>query len=452
MNLIKLSWKNITHKPLNMLLSVVLLALGSGLISFLLLLNTQLEDKFEKNLAGVDLVIGAKGSPLQLILCGMYHIDAPTGNIKLKDARPFLNPKHPLIGESIPLSLGDSYQGYRIVGTVAPFIDLYNAKLAEGNFCDSDFEVCIGANVAEALSLHIGSSFQGSHGLVTNDEADHTHNNVPPFKVVGILKPTGTVIDQLILTTNPTFWHLHQHHDEDSNTETHDSHAENANEESEHNHDHESVVDSPSTPNPDSVSSATTHDATSWITGNEDKEITLILVKFRNRNFQTLSMQRNINENTDLQAANPAIEINRLYLMMGVGTDLLKVIAYLIMLVSGLSVFISLYNSLKERKYELALMRVMGASRFKVFKLIVWEGAILAIIGTILGLLMSHIGMDLLAGYLKNSYRYSFTGNTFLREEFYLFIACIVIGKIAAAIPAWQAVRADISKILSKGS
>ena len=95
MNLVKLAWKNLTNKPLTMMLSLVLFALGVGMISLLFLINTQVQDKFEKNLAGIDVVIGAKGSPLQLILCNMYHVDAPTGNISIKEVRPFLNPDHP---------------------------------------------------------------------------------------------------------------------------------------------------------------------------------------------------------------------------------------------------------------------------------------------------------------------------------------------------------------------
>ena len=105
---LKLAWRNLTDRPLSMLLTLTLFALGVGLTSLLLLVNKQLTDKFEKNLAGVDVVVGAKGSPLQLILCNMYHVDVPTGNISLKSARPFLNPRHPLIKKSVPLSLGDS--------------------------------------------------------------------------------------------------------------------------------------------------------------------------------------------------------------------------------------------------------------------------------------------------------------------------------------------------------
>ena len=111
MNLFKLAWKNITHNPLSLLLNMVLLTLGIGLISFILSVNTQLKDKFEKNLADIDLVIGAKGSPLQLILSSMYHIDAPTGNISIDEAKPFLREGHPLIKRSVPLSMGNSYKG-----------------------------------------------------------------------------------------------------------------------------------------------------------------------------------------------------------------------------------------------------------------------------------------------------------------------------------------------------
>ncbi|MEN0051975.1 MAG: ABC transporter permease, partial [Bacteroidota bacterium] len=198
MNLLQLSWKNLTFKPLSMLLSVVLFALGVGLISLLFLLNNQLEKNFEKNLAGVDLVVGAKGSPLQLILSSMYHIDAPTGNITLKEARPFLNPKHPLIKQAIPLSMGDNYRGYRIVGTVPEILEFYEAEIAEGEIWSQNYEVTIGASLANELGMKLGDEFKSSHGLI--DDEDLAHDDSPSFIVIGILKPTGSVIDQLILT------------------------------------------------------------------------------------------------------------------------------------------------------------------------------------------------------------------------------------------------------------
>ncbi|MCB0686965.1 MAG: ABC transporter permease [Saprospiraceae bacterium] len=441
MKTLALSWRNLINRPLGMLLSVLLFALGVGLISLLLLLNNQLQEKFEKNLAGIDLVVGAKGSPLQLILCSMYHIDAPTGNISIKDATPFLRPGHPLIAAAVPLSLGDNYRNFRIVGTNADFLDLYQASMAEGQLFHEHFDVTIGADVARALHLKIGDTFYSAHGLQHSE--DFTHETEKPFKVVGILQPTGSVIDQLILTTSPTIWLVHEHEGSGPAVDTsqisaaddhdHDHEAEDEHEQDtmvEH-HDH-GIYDQPLIDYP-------------------DKQITSLLLKFKNRSFQTLNMQRNINENTDLQAATPAIEINRLFSMMGVGLDTLKILAWVIVFVSGFSIFISLLGSLKDRKYELALMRVMGAGRGKLFMLILFEGLLIAILGYILGLALSHGSIEFLATKMQDAYRYSITGAVFLKEELWLLGGCLLVGLISAIIPAWQAFRTDISETLSEG-
>ena len=412
MNLLTLSWKNLTNKPLSMLLSLVLFALGVGLISLLLVLNKQLQEKFDKNLAGIDLVIGAKGSPLQLILCSMYHIDNPTGNISIQEARPFMREGHPLIKRAIPLSLGDNHQGYRVVGTTTEIMDLYEAEIGEGKIWDGLMEVTLGASVAQDLNMKIGDKFYGSHGLIKDD--DLLHDDAEAFVVVGILKPNGSVIDQLILTKTQSVWAVHEHAAEEG---------------AEHEHPKQDTI-----PLIDRI----------------DQDITSLLIQFRNRNFQTLNLPRNINENTEMQAATPAIEINRLYSMMGVGADALRVLAIVIIFVSGLSIFISLFSSLKERKYELALMRVMGASPVKLFFLVLLEGIVLAVLGYMIGMVLSHGGMELLSGFMKDSYRYSFSGLVFLQEEILLFFGAIGIGIVAALIPAFQAMNTDISTTLAE--
>jgi putative ABC transport system permease protein len=425
MNLLQLSWKNLTNKPLSMTLSLILFALGVGLISLLFVLNKQLQDKFEANLAGIDLVIGAKGSPLQLILCSMYHIDSPTGNISIKEATPFLRDGHPLIEQAIPLSLGDSHKGYRIVGTTQDIVGLYNAEVGDGQLWDKTMEVTIGAEVADALNLSVGDEFFSSHGFVIDDNL--VHGDTEPLKVVGVLASSGAVIDQLILTNTQTVWAVHDHEGGAQSEEEGEEHDHEG-----HDHSHEA-------------------EAPKSLLEYPDKEITSLLLKFKARNYQALNMQRSINENTDMQAATPAIEINRLYDMMGVGANALRILALIIIIVSGLSIFISLYSSLKDRRYELALMRVMGASPGKLFVLIILEGLLLAVIGYTLGIALSHIGMEVFAGYLKESFQYSFSGMEFLREELYLFFGAIGIGLIAAILPAIQARNTDISTTLSEG-
>ena len=407
MSLLKLAWRNIVAHPLDVLLSLILFALGIGLISFLILLNTQIKEKFERNLAGIDMVIGAKGSPLQMILCNMYHIDNPTGNISVKSAKPFLNPNHPLIETAIPLSLGDNYKSFRIVGTDYKILDLYGSSIDKGEKWEKLFEVSIGSEVASKTGLKIGDEFQSSHGFVQDDNLTHDEMN---FKVVGILASSGTVLDQLILTGPSSIWAVHEH-----TTGTDGA----------HHHDYGELLD------------------------NEDREITSILIKFKSRtNFQALNMPRNINRNTDLQAASPAIEMNRLYAMIGVGTDTLRMLAIIIAMVSALSIFLSLLKSLKSRKYELSLIRVMGADKMKLFVLIIMEGLILSILGYVFGILISHGAMEVLSGFLKDSYQYNFTGLIFLKEDIYLLIVSILIGVTAAFIPAFQASRTDINKVL----
>lgn len=419
MKIIKLAIQNILNRPLNLLLSIILFGLGIGLINFLILLNSQLKDNFDNNLADIDLVIGAKGSPLQMILSGMYHIDNPTGNILINEARAFLNPKHPLIKKSVPLSLGDNYRSFRIVGTTHGLIDLYNAELKEGSLFQKDLEVVIGAGVQDKTGLQIGEQFTSSHGFDDDDDLAHDH---AAFTVVGVLKGTGSVIDQLILTNSSSVWVVHEHHEHEE-----DGH--------EHEHEHHVSLDI---------------NTNEGLLNHKDKEITNLLIQYKNKtNFQAMSMPRAINENTDMQAASPAIEINRLYSMIGVGTDMIRWLAIIIALVSAVSIFISLYKSMKERKYELAIMRVLGGGRNKIFQLILWEGIILSIIGFIVGFILSHVGLEILSKYLESSYRYSFTGFKFLNTEWIILGISILLGLVAALIPAIQAARTDINETLT---
>lgn len=426
MHLFQLGWKNLIHRPWGTALSLILIALGAGLISLMLLVNRQLEGQFERNLAGIDLVIGAKGSPLQLILSSMYHIDAPTGNIPIAESKAFLNPRHPYIAMAVPLSLGDSYRGFRIVGTRPNFLELYNATVAEGEMWSRPMQVVAGAGAASKLGLRVGDTFRSSHGLI--DDADLEHTDAEPFRVVGILAPSGTVADQLLLTANESLWVVHGDHTESEEE----------------------------TATPDSLAGAGQEahaalDLSRPLYEYEEESITALLVRFKGTNIQTLNMQRGINENTSLQAATPAIEINRLYAILGTGERVLRGLAIVIIIVSMLSVFISLYANLDERRYELALLRTLGASRSKIFRLIILEGVLLALVGGLAGLLFSHLGLAVVARLLEESYRYDFSAWTFLPAEGYLLLSALAVGLLAALIPAVRASRTDIHETLAEG-
>lgn len=446
--MLRLAWKNILHRPLNLLLTLILFALGVGLITYLLLLNTQLREQFDNNLASVDLVIGAKGSPLQMILCSMYHVDAPTGNISVEEAKPFLKEGHPIIKESVPLSLGDNYKGYRIVGTTQDIIPFYEAKVSQGKSWQRSGEVVVGAGVAASTGLGIGDSFKSSHGLTEDDDLAHDHT---ALTVVGMLDRTGTVIDQLLLTSYETVWdvHNHDHGSEDGDSHNHDDHDHAHHEGHDHDHDHHDHDHAGHDHGDHAHDHASATFDKAHLIEHGDEDITSILVRYRNKaSFPALSFARNINENTDLQAASPAIEMNRLYSMMGTGTDVLQWLALLIAVVSAFSIFITLLKSMRERRYELALMRVMGGSRSSLFGLITWEGVLLSLLGCLLGLLLGHVAMQWTAGLLADDYRYNLTGWRWISAEWLIIAGSLALGLLAALLPAIQASNTDINETL----
>ena len=162
-----------------------------------------------------------------------------------------------------------------------------------------------------------------------------------------------------------------------------------------------------------------------------------------------MTIPRNINANTNMQAALPAIEINRLFSLLGVGVDTLKWMAFLIIFVSGISVFVSLFNSLKERKYEMALMLSLGASRLQLFILLLLEGLFIGIIGYLLGIFISKIGLFLMSKASEQNFHHQFDILKLSFDDLFIFLACIFISFIAAALPSIGIYKINISETLS---
>ena len=282
MNIFKLSLKNIFSKPLSSTISLALLILGIGIISLLLQLNTLIKDQMDNNLKGIDMVVGAKGSPLQLILSSVYHIDSPTGNISLDEAEKIS--KNRMVGSSIKLLYGDNFKGYRIVGAEKKFIELYNGKIKKGKNLSKPFEVLVGSKVYSKLKIDLGDDLISSHGL---RETGESHDD-KSFKVVGLLEPSNSVIDQLIITLPESVWDVHRIHDHDVEYEHEEEHEHEHDHDEEHEHEHDEEHQ---------------HD---------DREITAMLIKFKSP-MNIIQFPRQINETTNLQAAVPSYEISRLF-------------------------------------------------------------------------------------------------------------------------------------------
>jgi len=402
MNIFKISGKNLIRNKLTTILNIILVAFGVGILSVLFLASTQINNKLEKNARDIDLVVGAKGSPLQLILSSIYHIDNPTGNIPAKDAYKLMH--NPMVKRAVPLALGDNYKGYRIVGTDTTFSHLYGLAVQQGNFWQKDLEVTIGSAVASESKLKVGDSFFGAHGLTGNGDIHKRH----AYLVKGILKPQGNITDNLILTNIGSVYKMHE--------EKHDE-----------NHSH-----------------ITTEDTREI----SDKQITALLIQYKSP-MSVIVFPRMVNQSTNMQAASPAMESARLFSLIGVGIDTLKWFAIFIMGVAALSIFISLYNAMKERKYDLAIMRCLGASKFKVFFLVLFEGILVTFIGTCLGLFIGHVALEVI-GACQAASQARLTGFTAFPQEIYLIWTGLFIGALASLIPAMQIYKVDIAETLTK--
>lgn len=415
MNLIKLSWSYLNKKRLNTFLNTLLLAFGVGIIIFMLLVLHQAEEKLKNNAQGIDYVIGAKGSPLQLILNAIYHMDTPTGNIPLAEANLIANNKR-LVKRAIPLALGDSYKAYRVVGTTTEYVDFYKCKIAQGKLWQKNFEVTVGAIVAQKLNLKVGSKFYSAHGLEDDEDLAHKEN---AFVVTGILAPSNTVVDRLILTNIESVWEVHGHHDEEDKKEDGHEH------DSTGHHEHEEEVEK------------------------KEKEITAMLIQ-RRSNMAIVMIPAIANRSNKLQAASPAQQYLKLLENIGIGADIVRYFAYVIIFIAGLSIFIALYNALKEREYDLAIMRTLGATRSKLFTHIILEGLLLAVVGGLLGFVLGHGAVELTGRMVEGSSQMSITGFQVLSAELNILLLVVGVAFIAALLPAIQIYRIDISKTLAK--
>ena len=336
MKTIFLSWRYLWSRPLAASLNLLLLTLGLAAITFVLLASQQISRAFERDLAGIDLVVGAKGSPMQLILSGVFHIDAPTGNVPLAAVKELET--NPQVAKVIPISLGDSFRGFRIVGTSLDYIKHYNAQLASGMLWTQSMQAVLGSQVARQTGLKVGDSFAGSHGLGGGGES---HGQLP-YTVAGVLAASGSVLDRLVLTATESVWKVHE---TDAALDAED----------------QKIME-------------------------EEREITLALIQYKSP-LAAVTFPRFVNTTTEMQAAAPALEITRLLSMMGVGTDVLKALAGVLLLTAGLSVFIALWSAVRERRADLALLRMLGAPPRKIAGLLMCEALWLALLACMLGVL-----------------------------------------------------------------
>ena len=405
MNLATVSLSYLRARRLSTALNVLLLALGIATITLLLLVTAQLEERMQRDARGIDLVVGAKGSPMQVILSSIYHLDVPNGNISWKQAQELA--RHRFVKKAIPLALGDNYKGFRIVGTTPSYVEHYEARLAHGRLWKAPLEVVLGAEVAAATGLAVGAHFSGAHGMGGSErETVHEQHH---YVVVGVLAQSGSVVDRAVLTGVESVWAVHAEQ-----------------------YDIKDIA------------------RIGELMPDEEKEYTALLIQYASP-LAAASLPRYINQNSEMQAASPAYETARLFSIIGVGVDVLRGFALVLVFAAGLSVFIALFNALAERRYDLAVMRTLGATPAKLMMLLLFEGMLLSLIGAALGIAAGHALTELLGRALTQARQVSVTGLTWVSAELWLIALALGVGVVAALLPAWRAYRTDVAATLARG-
>ncbi|MEO6319146.1 MAG: FtsX-like permease family protein, partial [Polaromonas sp.] len=306
---------------------------------------------------------------------------------------------HPQVAQIIPISMGDSFRGFRIVGTTPDYVRHYDAKLAQGVLWKSSMQAVLGARVAQQSGLKVGDTFTGTHGLAAGG---HAHGQ-SPYTVTGILAPNASVLDRLVLTPLESVWQVHE-----TDTALDDE-------------DRKVMED--------------------------EREVTLALIRYKT-SLAAVTFPRFINTTTDMQAAAPALEITRLLSMVGVGIDVLRALAGVLLLTAGLSVFIALWGAVRERRADLALLRMLGAQPRKVAGLLLCEALWLAVLATVLGVLAGQGLTALLAWGLELEKSVLIGTLSWPVELISVPVLALVVAVASALLPAWEAYRVSVFELL----
>lgn len=451
MNLVTIAWKSIRQRALASYLTALSVALGVTLMVSVLVVHGIVDRIFSENASGYHLVVGAKGSPLQLVLNTIYHLSAPVENI------PYLYYKelkaNPRVLNAIPICMGDVTRegNFRIIGTSPEFfeVDYHPDKKfrVRGHFLEDDFDAVIGYQVARANKWDLGSTFQPAHGVADDD---HVHEE--KFTVVGVLAPTGTPNDNGVFIHMDGFFQI-AGHEKPADEAAAKAKAFEEFQKKEGKNDPVVQPDSEAKPAPaehqhDNHAGHDHHGHHHHELPDEQKEVTAILVNAKHE-IAAIQLRAAIKEGPYAEAAVPFQEINWIMKnVVGNVRTLLVVMTALILVVSGVGIFVSIYNSMADRRREIAVMRALGAQRSTVFSIIFLESILLCVGGGLFGILLGHGMVVLAAPILEVKTGLLINPWAFETLELVLLPVLIALASLVGIVPGLTAYRTDVAKTL----
>lgn len=453
MNLFKIVANNMRHRALATALTTLSVTLGVALAVAILLIRNGMETRFQQGTLGYEMVVGAKGSPLQLVLNTVYNLDISPGNIPWKLCEQLRADRR--VKLAIPFSVGDNYKGYRILGTTdALFKDFEfepgrHFSLSSGRFftfSEADLteafhealqrskdrearesgqaaapgvlqeererhaEAVIGATVAQTTGLKVGDTFIAAHGVIASPNAEeHTEN---PWTVVGILEPTYTANDRALFINLDSFYHIEGHEIRESKVLPKEEEKDGD-------------------PDPGQVSS--------------------LVLKLKSP-IHALPLYREINDSDNAMAAFPGVEIHKLFAIIGNIDRILLAQAVLIVMVAGIAIAVSIYNSMSERRREIAILRALGARRQNVFAIVLLESVAICFTGALAGLAAGHFIVFLGNPMLLRASGFTVPASNVSPIEIGVIAGCVLLGAVSGLGPAARAYRTDVAGNLAPSS
>jgi putative ABC transport system permease protein len=446
MNLVTIASKSIRQRWLASSLTALSIALGVALMVAVLVINGVVTRMFNQNATGFQLILGAKGSPMQLVLNTIYFLDKPIENVPYKRYLEVKETKW--VAHAIPFALGDTTEDgrFRIVGTFPEYFDLdyvpgKKFELQQGKFLSGTRDAVIGARVARAYGWKVGHQFPIAHGGNLTDIHDEK------FTVVGVLAPTGLPTDRAVFIHYDGFYEIKGHGMTPQEAEAERQAARGAN--------GDAAIMVPSvTPGSEPLPAGPAGERNKALS-DEQKRVTAILVQTKGKgpaeqDAIAFLMKPLINKAPVFQAVNPIEQIRKLLEdVVGNIRTMLLVMTVLIIVVSGVGIFVSIYNSMADRKREIAIMRALGARRRTVFSIIIAEAVLLCGGGGLAGLFIGHVLVFLTGPIVEARSDILIDPWFFEPHELYILPALLVLAVIVGLVPGLTAYRADVAKGLS---
>ncbi|NNN99187.1 ABC transporter permease [Vibrio sp. B1-2] len=412
MNVItNLAWKSVLNRKTTALLSILTVAISVILLMGVERIRTQAKESFANTISGTDLIVGGRSGQVNLLLYSVFRIGNATNNIDWKSYQAFS--EHRSVKWAIPISLGDSHQGFRVMGTNHHYFEhfKYGSKqpltFSQGTEFHGLFETVLGSDVAETLGYHIGSDIIIAHGI--SDVGFSRHDNLP-FKVVGILAPTGTPVDKTVHVSLEAIEAIHV--------------------------GWESGAHLGNSPSKEQLEQ---HNF-------QPKQITAMLIGLKSR-IQTFALQREINNyrQEPLSAIMPGVALQELWGMMSIAEQALMAVSVFVVAAGLLGMLSSLLTSLQERRREMAILRAMGAQPKHIFALLISEATTLTFIGICVGLAGLYSLLALAQPFIAQHYGIQITLSALSGYEWQLLAYVQLAGIIIGIIPALRAYRQSLS-------